>query len=65
VRAALQAAGFIPASADVTWRASMTVALTGEAAMAMLHLIEALKDLKDVENVYTNVEIPDEVLARS
>jgi transcriptional/translational regulatory protein YebC/TACO1 len=31
----------------------------------MLHLIKALKDLKDVENVYTNVEIPDEVLARS
>ena len=65
VRAALQSAGFIPASADVTWRASITVPLTGEAAMAMLHLIEALKDLKDVENVYTNVEIPDEVLARS
>ena len=65
VRAALQSAGFIPASADVTWRASITVPLTGEAAMAMLHLIEALKDLKDVENIYTNVEIPDEVLARS
>jgi transcriptional/translational regulatory protein YebC/TACO1 len=31
----------------------------------MLHLIEALKDLTDVENVYTNAEIPDEVLARS
>jgi transcriptional/translational regulatory protein YebC/TACO1 len=31
----------------------------------MLHLIEALKDLKDVETVYTNVEISDEVLARS
>jgi transcriptional/translational regulatory protein YebC/TACO1 len=30
----------------------------------MLHLIESLKDLKDVETVYTNVEIPDEVLAR-
>jgi transcriptional/translational regulatory protein YebC/TACO1 len=30
----------------------------------MLHLIEALKDLDDVENVYTNGEIPDEVLAR-
>ena len=65
VRAALQAAGFVPASAEVTRRASITVPLTGEAARAMLHLIEALKDLKDVENLYTNVEIPDEVLARS
>ena len=65
VRAALQAAGFVPASSEVTWRASITVPLTGEAANAMLHLVETLKDLKDVENVYTNVEIPDEVLARS
>jgi transcriptional/translational regulatory protein YebC/TACO1 len=65
VRAALQAAGFVPISAQVTYRASITVPLEGEAAVAMLHLIEALKDLNDVENVYTNVEIPDEVLARS
>jgi transcriptional/translational regulatory protein YebC/TACO1 len=64
VRAALQAAGFVPVSAEVTQRASITVPLTGEAAIAMLHLIQALKALKDVENVYTNVEIPDEVLAR-
>jgi hypothetical protein len=27
-------------------------------------MIEALKALNEVENVYTNVEIPDEVLAR-
>jgi transcriptional/translational regulatory protein YebC/TACO1 len=65
VRAALQAAGLNPVIAEVTWRASMTVPLTGEAAKDMLHLIEVLKDLKDVENVYTNVEIPDEVLAGS
>jgi len=65
VRVALQAAGFVPSSAQVTYRASITVPLQGEAAVAMLHLIEALKDLNDVENVYTNVEIPDEVLARS
>jgi len=65
VRAALQAAGFVPASAEVTWRASITVPLTGEAANAMRHLLETLKDLDDVETVYTNVEISDEVLARS
>jgi transcriptional/translational regulatory protein YebC/TACO1 len=63
VRAALQSAGWIPASAAVTRRASITIPLTGEAAVQMLHLVEALKALKDVENVYTNVEIPDEVLA--
>jgi transcriptional/translational regulatory protein YebC/TACO1 len=62
VRVALQAAGFVPISAQVTYRASITVPLEGEAAVAMLHLIEALKDLNDVENVYTNGEIS--VLAR-
>jgi transcriptional/translational regulatory protein YebC/TACO1 len=65
VRVALQAAGFVPISAQVTHRASITVPLQGEAAVAMLHMIEALKALNEVENVYTNVEIPDEVLARS
>jgi transcriptional/translational regulatory protein YebC/TACO1 len=64
VRAALQAAGFAPLSAEVTLRASTTVPLQGDAAISMMHLIEALKDLKDVENVYTNAEIPDEVVAR-
>jgi len=64
VRVALQAAGFVPISAQVTYRASITVPLEGEAAVAMLHMIEALKALNEVENVYTNVEIPDEVLAR-
>jgi transcriptional/translational regulatory protein YebC/TACO1 len=64
VRGALQAAGFTPVSAQTTWRASITVPLEGEAAVSMMHLIRALKDLHDVENVYTNVEIPDEVVAR-
>ena len=64
VRVALQAAGFVPISAQVTQRASITVPLEGKAAVSMLQLIEALKDLNDVENVYTNAEIPDEVLAR-
>jgi transcriptional/translational regulatory protein YebC/TACO1 len=62
VRVALQAAGFVPISAQVTYRASITVPLEGEAAVLMQHLIEALKDLNDVENVYTNGEIS--VLAR-
>jgi transcriptional/translational regulatory protein YebC/TACO1 len=62
VRVALQAAGFVPISAQVTYRASITVPLEGAAASSMLHLIEALKELNDIENVYTNGEIS--VLAR-
>ncbi len=64
VRGALQAAGFTPVRAETTWRASITVPLEGEMAVSMTHLIRALKDLHDVENIYTNVEIPDEVVAR-
>jgi transcriptional/translational regulatory protein YebC/TACO1 len=30
----------------------------------MLELLEALEELDDVQNVYTNAEIPDDVLAR-
>ena len=64
VRGALQAAGFAPVSAEVTERASITVPLTGEAAISMVQLLQALKELNEVENVYTNAQIPDEVLAR-
>jgi transcriptional/translational regulatory protein YebC/TACO1 len=64
VRGALQVGGFAPVSAEVTLRASVTVRLEGEAALSMVHLVRALEHLNDVENVYTNAEIPDEVLAR-
>ena len=64
VRGALQGAGLVPIRAEVIERASITVPLEGEAAESMVHLIRALKALNDVENVYTNAEIPDEVLAR-
>ena len=64
VRWELEAAGFIPTCAEVTQRASMTVPLGGEAAVSMVHLIQALKNLNEVETVHTNAEIPDEVLAR-
>ena len=30
----------------------------------MMRLIDALEDHDDVQNVYTNVDIPDEVIAR-
>jgi transcriptional/translational regulatory protein YebC/TACO1 len=64
VRGALAGEGLTPFSAEVTLRASITVPLEGVAAVSMVHLIRALEALNDVENVYTNAEIPDEVLAR-
>jgi YebC/PmpR family DNA-binding regulatory protein len=56
--------GFVPAAAEVTERASLTTPLSGEPAERMVRLLETLEDLDDVRNVYSNVEISDEVLAR-
>ncbi|MGH8299225.1 MAG: YebC/PmpR family DNA-binding transcriptional regulator [Steroidobacteraceae bacterium] len=64
VRAILADHGFVPAAAEVTERASLTTPLSGEPAERMVHLLEALEGLDDVRNVYSNVEISHEVLAR-
>ncbi|MGH8294545.1 MAG: YebC/PmpR family DNA-binding transcriptional regulator [Steroidobacteraceae bacterium] len=64
VRAILTDHGFVPATAEVTERASLTTPLSGESAQRMVRLLETLEDLDDVRNVYSNVEISDQVLAR-
>ena len=43
--------------------ASTTVPVDQSGAEKLLALVDALEDLDDVQNVYTNVEIPDSVLA--
>ncbi len=64
VRAILTDRGFVPAAAEVTERASLTTPLSGEPAERMMRLLETLEERDDVRNVYSNVEISDEVLAR-
>ena len=64
VRAIITAGGFIPATADVTQRAATPIRISGEAGEQMVRLLEALENLDDVQSVYSNVEISDEVLAR-
>jgi YebC/PmpR family DNA-binding regulatory protein len=64
VRSVLTHHGFAPASAEVTQRAATSMELTGEPAELMVHLLDALEQLDEVRNVYSNVEISDEVLAR-
>ena len=56
--------GFAPASAEVTQRATTALELSGENAEQMVGLLNALEDLDEVRDVYSNVEISDEVLAR-
>ncbi len=63
VKAALEEAGLEPVGGEVTMVASTTVPVDAAGAEKVLALGDALEDLDDVQNVYTNVEIPDEVLA--
>ena len=58
VKKAIEAAGLQPYRADITLRPATTVALSGEAAEAATKLIDWLEDLDDVQNVYSNAELP-------
>ena len=63
VREGLESAGIAFENADVTMLPSSTVPLgTAEEAKKVLRLIDALDDLDDVQGVYANFDIPDEVL---
>jgi transcriptional/translational regulatory protein YebC/TACO1 len=62
VRAVLTHRGFAPETAEVTRRAATSLALSGESAALMVRLLEALEGLEEVSDVYSNVEIADEVL---
>lgn len=64
VRDALAGAGFPPEAAEVTQRASTSVALDQADAEKMIRLLERLEDLDDVQNVYSNADISEEILAR-
>jgi YebC/PmpR family DNA-binding regulatory protein len=63
VRDALEGAGVAVESADVTQLPSTTVPLERESAGKILRLIDALEDLDDVQDVYANFDIPDDVMA--
>ncbi len=63
VRTALQAAGLDYDSADASFVPSMNVGLEDEkSAGAVLRLVEALEDLDDVQNVFGNFDVPDEIM---
>jgi YebC/PmpR family DNA-binding regulatory protein len=62
VKDALQAAKLNVKNAEVTWLPSMEVKLNLLQAEEMLRLIEMLEDLDDVQQVFSNADIPDEIL---
>lgn len=57
---AMQAAGFEQDSADVQKIADQTVTLDSEKANKVLRIVEKLEDLEDVQQVSTNLELPDD-----
>ena len=63
IKETLVEAGFVAEDGEVTMVASTTVPVDSDGAEKLLGLVDALEELDDVQNVYTNVEIPDELLA--
>ena len=56
--------GHRPEAAEITMRAATGNTLGLEGAQTMLRLLDTLEDLNDVQKVYSNAEIPDDVLAQ-
>jgi len=63
VLAALEVAGVSVYSAELSMEPQATIPVQGSEATQVLRLIEALEDLDDVQNVYANFDIPEEVMA--
>jgi YebC/PmpR family DNA-binding regulatory protein len=64
VQGAMKSQGFEAANAEITMVPSTSVELTGKDAESMIGLIDALEDLDDVQNVYSNFDISDEEMAQ-
>ncbi len=64
VRDAMGEAGHDPENAELTMRADNNTALELQNASSMVKMLEMLEDLDDVQNVYSNADIPDNVLAQ-
>ena len=64
VRTSLQDAGVDYDSAEASFVPSMQIEVDADGAGKVFRLIEALEDLDDVQNVFTNVDVSDDVLAQ-
>jgi YebC/PmpR family DNA-binding regulatory protein len=63
VRTALQSAGIDYESADVSFLPSMSIPLDAENAKVVFELIDAIEECDDVQNVYGNFDVSEEVMA--
>jgi YebC/PmpR family DNA-binding regulatory protein len=65
VRSALEGKGIRTLVAEVSKIPQNTVALEGDVAKKFLRLLESLEDHEDVQKVFSNFEVPDEILAEA
>jgi len=65
VRVAMRTEGLEPEQAEVTLRASTQTSLEAKQAESMLKLLDTLDELDDVQQVYSNADIPDDLLEES
>lgn len=64
VEDAIKSGGFKPESAEVTMISSVNVTLDLEDATRFMKMVDMLEDLDDVQEVYSNADIPDDVGSR-
>ena len=62
VRTALQGVGIDYESAEATFVPSMTVPLDETGAVQLFRMLEALEDSDDVQNIYANFDVSDEIM---
>jgi transcriptional/translational regulatory protein YebC/TACO1 len=64
VKRAMLEAGLEPEAAEVTMRANNNSSLDIDNARKMVKLLEMLEDLDDTQNVYSNADIAENILAQ-
>ena len=64
VRSALQAAGIDYESADIAFVPTMEVPIDEEQARRVFRVIDALEDSDDVQDVYANYSVSDEIMEK-
>jgi YebC/PmpR family DNA-binding regulatory protein len=63
IKTVLEEAGHTIDRADTAWEADTMVSCDAACAEKVLKIVQVLEDLDDVQNVYTNADIADDVLA--
>ena len=64
IKQAMLKAGLEPEQAEVTMRASSNSVLSLEDARKMIKLLDMLEELDDTQNVYSNADISEEIMAQ-